>query len=149
MRAVILEQVKIQDPQYRKERERYFINKFNTYYEGMNREAQRTGEALVVPEHFVLIIFFFFNVSSLEGSYQAPGPWAGIPGPLSQTPDYHNNNRSKCQTITLVLGNILGQSSLRPICVFQDMTQVQTNVFVSTVPPNICVKTICLNLPKS
>ena len=39
MKIIILEQVKIKDPQYRRERERYFINKFNTYYEGMNREA--------------------------------------------------------------------------------------------------------------
>ena len=39
MKIVILEQVKIQDPQYRRERERYFINKFNTYYKGMNRET--------------------------------------------------------------------------------------------------------------
>ena len=38
MKVIILEQVKIQDPLYRKERERYFINKFNTYYQGMNRQ---------------------------------------------------------------------------------------------------------------
>ena len=38
MKIMILEQVKIQDPNYRKEREKYFINKFNTYYVGMNRK---------------------------------------------------------------------------------------------------------------
>ena len=38
MKVIILEQVKIKDPLYRKERERYFINKFNTYYQGMNRQ---------------------------------------------------------------------------------------------------------------
>ena len=38
MKIMIIEQVKIQDPAYRKEREKYFINKFNTFYEGMNRK---------------------------------------------------------------------------------------------------------------
>ena len=38
MKIIIIEQVKIQDVQYRKEREKYFINKFNTYYEGMNKK---------------------------------------------------------------------------------------------------------------
>ena len=38
MKIIILEQVKIRSETYRKEREKYFINKFNTYYEGMNRQ---------------------------------------------------------------------------------------------------------------
>ena len=38
MKVTILEQVKIRSSEYRKERERYHINKFNTYYKGMNRQ---------------------------------------------------------------------------------------------------------------
>ena len=38
MKVSIIEQVKIQDTLYRKEREKYFINKFNTFYQGMNRK---------------------------------------------------------------------------------------------------------------
>ena len=38
MKIIILEQVKIQDTLYRKEREKYFIHKLNTYYQGMNRQ---------------------------------------------------------------------------------------------------------------
>ena len=34
----ILEQVKYQDKEYRKERESYFIRKFNTFYKGINRQ---------------------------------------------------------------------------------------------------------------
>ena len=34
----IIEQVKSQDEDYRRERERYFINKFNTYHRGLNRQ---------------------------------------------------------------------------------------------------------------
>lgn len=38
MKVSILEAVKKNDDLYRKERETYFINKFNTYYQGLNRE---------------------------------------------------------------------------------------------------------------
>ena len=38
MKVLILEQVKIRSAEYRKEREKYFIHKFNTFYEGMNRQ---------------------------------------------------------------------------------------------------------------
>ena len=38
LKLTILEQVKYQDEDYRKEREIYFINKFNTFYQGINRE---------------------------------------------------------------------------------------------------------------
>ena len=38
MKIQILEQVKIHSEQYRKERESYFINKFNTHYRGLNRQ---------------------------------------------------------------------------------------------------------------
>ena len=38
MSVLILEQVRSSDPLYRKEREKYFIRKFNTYYNGMNRQ---------------------------------------------------------------------------------------------------------------
>ena len=38
MKVRILEKAKNNGDMYRKERERYFINKFNTYYEGINRE---------------------------------------------------------------------------------------------------------------
>ena len=34
----ILEQVKKKDDLYRKEREKYFIRKFNTFYRGLNRQ---------------------------------------------------------------------------------------------------------------
>ena len=33
----ILEKVKVNDTQYRKEREKYLIKKFDTYYNGMNK----------------------------------------------------------------------------------------------------------------
>ena len=38
MRTTIIEQVKLNDKTYRLEREKYLINKFNTYYEGLNKE---------------------------------------------------------------------------------------------------------------
>ena len=38
MKMVILEKVKKNDELYRKEREHYFIRKFNTYYKGLNRQ---------------------------------------------------------------------------------------------------------------
>ena len=38
MKIQILEQVKFKNEQYRKERESYLINKFNTYYNGLNRQ---------------------------------------------------------------------------------------------------------------
>ena len=38
IKITILEQVKKNDILYRKEREKYLINKFNTYYQGLNRE---------------------------------------------------------------------------------------------------------------
>ena len=36
--VTILERVKSTDDLYRKEREKYFIRKFNTYYRGLNRQ---------------------------------------------------------------------------------------------------------------
>ena len=38
MKITIIEQVKKNDIMYKKEREKYFINKFNSYYQGLNRE---------------------------------------------------------------------------------------------------------------
>ena len=38
VQITILEQVKKNDTMYRKEREKYFINKFNTIEEGLNRK---------------------------------------------------------------------------------------------------------------
>ena len=38
MRCTVLEQVKVKSDLYRKEREKYFINKFNTIEEGLNRK---------------------------------------------------------------------------------------------------------------
>ena len=38
MKITLLEQVKQNDIAYRKEREHYFINKFNTYHTGMNKQ---------------------------------------------------------------------------------------------------------------
>ena len=40
MRVTILEKVKVNDTFYRKEREKYLIRKFNSYYEGMNDREQ-------------------------------------------------------------------------------------------------------------
>ena len=37
LEVIILEQVPSQDPLYRKERERYLIRKFNSFYNGMNK----------------------------------------------------------------------------------------------------------------
>ena len=37
MTATILEKVTSHDPLYRKERDKYFIHKFNSYHKGMNR----------------------------------------------------------------------------------------------------------------
>ena len=34
----VLEQAKRNSEEYRKEREKYFIRKFNTFYKGMNRQ---------------------------------------------------------------------------------------------------------------
>ena len=36
--VTILEKVKYNNDSYRKERERYFVNKLNTYHEGLNRQ---------------------------------------------------------------------------------------------------------------
>ena len=38
MKVTILEMARNSNPDYRRERENYFINKFNTFYEGMNKE---------------------------------------------------------------------------------------------------------------
>ena len=38
MTVTIIEKVKKSDEQYRKEREKYHIRKFNTYYDGLNRQ---------------------------------------------------------------------------------------------------------------
>ena len=38
MKATIIEKVKSPDTLYRKERERYHINKFNTYHQGINKK---------------------------------------------------------------------------------------------------------------
>ena len=37
MTLTVLERVKSSDDMYRKEREKYFIRKFNIYYKGLNR----------------------------------------------------------------------------------------------------------------
>ena len=43
VQITILEQVKKNCTMYRKEREKYFINKFNTYHQGLNREMRGWG----------------------------------------------------------------------------------------------------------
>ena len=40
MTIIILEKVKVSDTLYRKEREKYLIRKFNSYYNGMNNREQ-------------------------------------------------------------------------------------------------------------
>ena len=37
LKVIILEKVKVNNEQYRKEREKYLIRKFDTYYNGMNK----------------------------------------------------------------------------------------------------------------
>ena len=39
LKVTIIEKQKTEDTDYRKEREKYFINKFNTFYKGMNRQT--------------------------------------------------------------------------------------------------------------
>ena len=39
MKYTVIEQVRYNNESYRKERETYHINKFNTFYKGINREA--------------------------------------------------------------------------------------------------------------
>ena len=56
MKVVVVEQVRVQDHQYGREREICFIDEINAQYEGMNREQ----------EHFVLglnNIFWFYTQS--------------------------------------------------------------------------------------
>ena len=43
MKITILEQEKINNEAYRKQREKYYINKFNTLYQGLNRLNLRGG----------------------------------------------------------------------------------------------------------
>ena len=38
MKFTVLEQVKYNDEAYRRERESYHINKFNTFFQGLNRD---------------------------------------------------------------------------------------------------------------
>ena len=38
LRITVLEKVRSDDDFYRKEREKYFIRKFNTFYKGLNRQ---------------------------------------------------------------------------------------------------------------
>ena len=38
LRITVIEQIKKQSDQYRKEREEYYIRKFNTYHKGMNQK---------------------------------------------------------------------------------------------------------------
>ena len=44
---VILEKVRSSDDMYRKEREKYFIRKFNTYYNGLNRQPWIENEGVM------------------------------------------------------------------------------------------------------
>ena len=46
MKVTIVERVKKNDDQYRKEREKYFINKCNTFYRGINRQLPKRGYRL-------------------------------------------------------------------------------------------------------
>ena len=44
---LILEKVRSSDDMYRKEREKYFIRKFNTYYNGLNRQPWIENEGVM------------------------------------------------------------------------------------------------------
>ena len=48
LKFTILEQLKYQYEEYGREREIYFINKFNTFYQGLNREIKGGGEVLIL-----------------------------------------------------------------------------------------------------
>lgn len=54
LKFTILEQVRYNDEEYRREREKYFINKFNTFYHGINREIYE-GERLLYFTHYLCI----------------------------------------------------------------------------------------------
>ena len=43
MKATVIEQVKIHDKIYRKEREQFYIQKFDTFHKGMNKQKWRVG----------------------------------------------------------------------------------------------------------
>ena len=57
MIVTVLEKVKTIDEMYRKEREKYFIMKFNTYYKGLNRQPQIGGD----KDGEVLVIYYIVN----------------------------------------------------------------------------------------
>ena len=67
MTVTVLEKVKTSDDMYRKEREKYFIRKFNTYYRGLNRQPQITGdkdgEALVI---YYIVNYYLINNSLMS-----------------------------------------------------------------------------------
>ena len=52
----ILEQVKRNDESYRRERERYLINKFNTFHKGLNRQVNSIWEVGRLSN--IVILFF-------------------------------------------------------------------------------------------
>jgi hypothetical protein len=56
MKITILEQVKICSSEYKKEREQYNINKFNTCYQGMNRQMWRRGLREVFEYHYTFCL---------------------------------------------------------------------------------------------
>ena len=64
MTLTVLERVKSSDDMYRKEREKYFIRKFNTYYKGLNRQPQKRwekeGEALV---YYYFVYIYLINIT--------------------------------------------------------------------------------------
>ena len=39
LKIIVIEKQKTEDDNYRKEREKYFINKFNTFYKGLNKQV--------------------------------------------------------------------------------------------------------------
>ena len=55
LKATVIEQVIYNDEEYRKEREHYYINKFNTYHDGMNKKKYGTWRGLL----FLFDIVFY------------------------------------------------------------------------------------------
>ena len=58
MSVTILEKVKYRDELYRREREKYLINKFDTFKNGMNK--QPWGHSIFIVNFKVVIIYLLF-----------------------------------------------------------------------------------------
>ena len=86
MTVTILEKVKVIDTIYRKEREKYVLGKFNSYYDGMNDREQWFVLICIVLWHCIkqlneinTFCQYFdnkLNTWDLEGHYDSSIEWA-------------------------------------------------------------------------